>query len=83
MSTPEENANHHSVLETPDDADQNTILETPQMNMNQGIKMFGTAGVEVVKQEMQQLHDKGVMKSREARSTGLFNVFKKKARWNN
>ena len=37
------------------------ILETPQMNMRQGIKMFGLAGVQAVKNEMQQLHDRKVM----------------------
>ena len=37
------------------------------MNMNQGIKMFGEAGVEAVKQEMQQLHNRGVMMVKEAK----------------
>ena len=70
MSAPQENAaqravletpgdaDQDTVLETPGDADQDTILETPQMNMNQGIKMFGKAGVEAVKWEMQQLHNR-------------------------
>ena len=31
------------------------------MNMKQGLKMFGEAGVEAVKKEMQQLHDRKVM----------------------
>ena len=38
------------------------ILETPQMNMRQGIKMFGA--VQAVKNEMQQLHDRKVMAAR-------------------
>ena len=58
MSAPQENAAQRAVLETPGDADQDTILETPQMNMNQGIKMFGKAGVEAVKWEMHQLHNR-------------------------
>ena len=37
------------------------ILETPQMNMRQGIKMFRVAEVQAVKKEMQQLHDRKVM----------------------
>ena len=31
------------------------------MNIKQGLKMFGEAGVEAVKKEMQQLHDRKVM----------------------
>ena len=46
--------------------DWSTILETPQMNMNQGLKMFGEARVEAVKNEMLQLHDRKVMVAREA-----------------
>ena len=46
---------------TPEDDQQSTILETAQMNMKQGLKMFGEAVVEAVKKEMQQLHDKKVM----------------------
>ena len=63
----EESAEHRSVLETIKEAEQETILKTPQMNMNQGIKMFGEAGVEAVKKEMQQLHDRQVMKAKEAK----------------
>ena len=41
------------------------ILENPQMNMRQGIKMFGAAGVQAVKNEMQQLlHNRKVMAAR-------------------
>ena len=67
MCAHEENAEHRTTSETPKGAKQDTILETPQMNMNQGIKMFGEAGVEAVKKEMQQLHDRGVMKVKEAK----------------
>lgn len=44
-----------------DDDKYGTILETSQMNMRQGLKMFGQAGVEAVKKEMKQLHDRKVM----------------------
>jgi hypothetical protein len=36
-------------------------LATPQMNMRKGLKVFGKDGVEAVKKEMQQLHDRKVM----------------------
>ena len=67
MCALEESAKHRSVLETIKESKQETVLETPQMNMNQGIKMFGEAGVEAVKKEMQQLHDRQVMKAKEAK----------------
>ncbi|GKY97397.1 hypothetical protein MPSEU_000698200 [Mayamaea pseudoterrestris] len=38
-------------------------LVTAQMNMRQGLKAFGDAGVEAVRKEMQQLHDRHVMKA--------------------
>ena len=44
---------------------EDIILETPQMNMRQGIKMFGEEGVQSVKKEMQQLHDRKVMAVRD------------------
>jgi hypothetical protein len=37
-------------------------LATPQMNMKQGLKVFGEEGIKAVRQEMQQLHDRKVMK---------------------
>ena len=40
-------------------------LATPQMSMKQGIKTFGEAGVLAVKQELQQLHDRNVIKARQ------------------
>ena len=67
MKTVACNADQNSVWETVSNADQETILETPQVNMNQGIKTFGEAGVQAVKQEMQQLHDRKVMKARDAK----------------
>ncbi|MDG7001629.1 MAG: hypothetical protein JRN15_21230, partial [Nitrososphaerota archaeon] len=67
MCALEESAEHHSVSETTDEAKQETVLETPQMSMNQGIRMFGEAGVEAVKKEMQQLHDRQVMKAKQAK----------------
>jgi hypothetical protein len=39
-------------------------LATPQMSMKQGLKCFGEAGVQAVKKEMQQVHERGVMKVR-------------------
>ena len=36
------------------------------MNMKQGLKMFGEVGVEAVRKEMQQLHDRKVMIARNA-----------------
>jgi len=33
--------------------ENDTVLETPQMSMKQGLKMFGEAGVNAVKKEMQ------------------------------
>jgi hypothetical protein len=41
-------------------------LATPQMNMHQGLRLFGEAGVEAVRSEMQQLHDRKVMAVRKA-----------------
>ena len=35
--------------------------DTAQMSMKQGLKVFGAGGYAVVKQEMQQLHDRRVM----------------------
>jgi hypothetical protein len=37
------------------------LLPTAQMSMRKGIKEFGSAGVEAVKAELQQLHDRVVM----------------------
>jgi hypothetical protein len=37
-------------------------LATPQMSMNQGIKMFGEAGVQAVKKELEQVHERKVMR---------------------
>jgi hypothetical protein len=39
-------------------------LATPQMSMKMGLKAFGNAGVEAVKKEMMQLHDRKVIKPR-------------------
>jgi hypothetical protein len=41
-------------------------LSTPQMSMNRGIRVFGEAGVEAVRKEMQQLHDQKVMEARKS-----------------
>ena len=40
-----------------------TNLATPQMSMKKGIKLFGDKGVAAVKIEIQQLHDRGVLKA--------------------
>jgi hypothetical protein len=38
-----------------------SLLATPQMNIKQGIKLFGEDGVAAVKKELFQLHDCNVM----------------------
>ena len=62
----EKNDQHDTLVGAKHDAKPNddyhdTFLETPQMNMKQGLKIFGEAGVDAVKKEMQQLHDRKVM----------------------
>ena len=42
-------------------------LATPQMNMQQGLKMFGKKGEEAMIKEMDQLHMQKVMKPRQAK----------------
>lgn len=44
-------------------AEDDAILETSQISMNQGIRMFREAGVDAGKKELQQLHDRKVMKA--------------------
>jgi len=46
--------------------DSDTPLVTPQMSMKAGIKMFGEAGVEAVRKEMQQVHYRNVMEPKKA-----------------
>jgi hypothetical protein len=41
-------------------------MTTPQMSMKQGIRMFGKSGVDAVKKEMQQVHDRNVMLAKKA-----------------
>jgi hypothetical protein len=41
-----------------------TSPATPQMSMKKGLKMFGTDGADVVRSELQQLHDRSVMHPR-------------------
>jgi hypothetical protein len=41
-------------------------LATPQMNMKQGLKMFGEDGLAAVRAEMLQLHDRKVMQVRKS-----------------
>ena len=36
-------------------------METPQISMKKGLKLFGEGGAAAVKTEMQQLHDQHVM----------------------
>ena len=38
-------------------------VATPQMSMKKGIKLFGDKGVAAVKKEIQQLHDRGVLRA--------------------
>lgn len=40
---------------------EETVFQSPQMNMKQGLKVFGEKGKDAVYQEMKQLHDRGVM----------------------
>jgi hypothetical protein len=42
--------------------EQGKSLATAQMSMNKGLKIFGKAGIEAVRSEMVQLHDRKVMK---------------------
>jgi hypothetical protein len=41
-------------------------LATPQMSMKKGLKVFGEDGVEAVKKEMLQLHERKVMEPKHA-----------------
>ena len=52
----------------PDAPDLESIVMT-QLNMKQGIKAFGEAGVDAVQAEMKQLHDKSAVKP--AKASGL------------
>jgi len=65
----EKNDQHDTLVGAKHNAKPNndyhdTVLETPQMNMKQGLKMFGEASVDAVRKEMQQLHDRKVMQVR-------------------
>jgi hypothetical protein len=42
--------------------EQGESLGTAQMSMNKGLRIFGEAGIEAVRSEMAQLHDRKVMK---------------------
>ena len=63
LFTTQENKDLPTIQETTKDYNQGPMLETPQRNMRQGIKMFGDAGVHAMRSEMQQLHDRKVMKA--------------------
>jgi hypothetical protein len=54
-------------VSAPGEADAGEPLATPQMSMKRGIKVFGQGGVDAVKKEMQQLHDRIVMQAKNAR----------------
>jgi hypothetical protein len=54
----------HLFVSTNTHADE--PLATPQMNMKKGLKVFGKDGVEAVKKEMSQLHDRKVMEPKHA-----------------
>jgi hypothetical protein len=41
-------------------------LATPQMSMKKGLKIFGEHGVQAVKKEMLQLHERKVMEPKHA-----------------
>jgi len=58
------NAEHmpHGETEPEKEPKQDTVLETLQMNMRQGIRVFGEKGVKTVKKEMLQLHERKVMR---------------------
>jgi hypothetical protein len=47
-------------------ADEDGPLATPQMSMKRGLKVFGEDGVEAVKKEMLQLHERKVMEPKHA-----------------
>ena len=50
-----------------DETEDAAPLATPQMSMKRGIKMFGEQGVKAVADELQQLHDRKVMKSKHSK----------------
>jgi len=52
-------------------------VTTPQMNMKQGIIVFGKAGVQAVKKELLQLHERKVMMAQHA--TNLTRIQKRQA----
>ena len=52
----------HLFIQTVNDEDDDEVpLATPQMSMKKGIKVFGNDGVNAVKKELKQLHDRKVM----------------------
>jgi len=57
----------HGETEQEKEPKQDTMLETPQMNMRQGIRVFGEKGVKTVKKEMLQLHERKVMRIEDPR----------------
>jgi len=63
------NAEHrpHGETEQANEPKQNTMLETHQMNMQQGIRVFGEKGVKAVKKQMLQLHERKVMRIEDPR----------------
>lgn len=62
---PRKERNYGHLFLTEEHTD-NAPLATPQMGMKKGIKIFGQAGVDAVKVEMQQVHDRKVMKPKPA-----------------
>ena len=54
-----------TVIPGPAPVPSDEVLATPQMSMKQGLKVFGEDGVQAVKAEMQQLHDRKVMEPRQ------------------
>ena len=52
--------NINGVPETDKPNKESASLQTEQMTMARGIKMFGQEGVDAIQKEMQQLHDRGV-----------------------
>jgi hypothetical protein len=52
-------------LITVEDGEDDEMYATPQVNLRQGLEMFGEEGVDAVRQEMKQLHDRKVMKPQE------------------
>ena len=60
------NTDTFTDVDVADNLETDEPLATPQMSMKKGLKIFGKHGVEAVKKEMLQLHERKVMEPRHA-----------------